>query len=87
MIIRPTIVALLLFLIAPGAALAAARYPDRPIHVVVGFPPGSAVDAAARLIMPKLAEAWPTCVIENVLGRRATLRRIASSNRRRTATR
>ena len=69
MIIRPSIVALLLLSTAPGAALAEARYPERPIHVIVGFPPGSAVDAAARLIAPKLAEALgQPVVVENVLG-------------------
>jgi tripartite-type tricarboxylate transporter receptor subunit TctC len=71
MISRLSIVALLMFSTAPGAALADAdaRYPERPIHVVVGFPPGSAVDAAARLIAPKLAEALrQPVVIENMLG-------------------
>jgi tripartite-type tricarboxylate transporter receptor subunit TctC len=69
MTIRPTIMALLLLWTAAGAALAEARYPERPIHVVVGFPPGSAVDAAARLIAPKLADALAQpVVIENVLG-------------------
>lgn len=68
MIIRPSIVALLLWAGA-GAALAEERYPERPIHVVVGFPAGSAVDSAARLIAPKLAEALgQPVVIENVLG-------------------
>ena len=33
-------------------------YPNRPVHVIVPFPPGGAVDPIARSIAPKLAEAW-----------------------------
>ena len=33
-------------------------FPSRPIHVIVPFPPGGAVDPIARSITPKLEEAW-----------------------------
>lgn len=33
-------------------------YPNRPIHVIVPFPPGGAVDPIARSIGQKLDEAW-----------------------------
>jgi tripartite-type tricarboxylate transporter receptor subunit TctC len=33
-----------------------AKYPDRPVRVVVGFSAGSAVDLSARIIGQKLAE-------------------------------
>jgi len=32
-------------------------YPDKPIHLLVGFPPGSQADTVARLFGQKLAEA------------------------------
>jgi len=38
-------------------------YPNRPIHVIVPFPPGGAVDPIARSITPKLEEAWGQPVV------------------------
>ena len=35
---------------------AAAAWPERPVHIIVPFPAGSAVDTVARLIGSKLAE-------------------------------
>jgi tripartite-type tricarboxylate transporter receptor subunit TctC len=59
----------LLLLLDAGATHAQARYPERPIHLVVGFPPGSAVDSAARLIAPELAVALgQPVVVEDVAG-------------------
>ena len=39
-----------------GARAAAADYPTRPVHIVVGFPPGLATDIASRLIAQALSE-------------------------------
>jgi tripartite-type tricarboxylate transporter receptor subunit TctC len=48
---------------------AAADYPDRPIRLVVPFPPGGGADTLARLIMPKVEQALgTTIVIDNKAG-------------------
>jgi tripartite-type tricarboxylate transporter receptor subunit TctC len=39
----------------PGVALAR-DYPTRPVHLIVGFPPGGVTDITARLIGPALAD-------------------------------
>lgn len=49
-----------------AAGLAHAAYPERPVTLIVTFPPGGTVDVVARLIGPKLAaELGQPVVIEN----------------------
>jgi tripartite-type tricarboxylate transporter receptor subunit TctC len=48
---------------AAPAALAAATYPDRPIRVVVPYPPGGGTDILARLVGRNLNESWKQPVI------------------------
>lgn len=49
----------------PGAARAQA-WPDKPIRLVISFPPGGVHDIAARILQPKLAEAFgQPMLIEN----------------------
>src|SRR3984957_2842080 len=45
----------LFVLLCASAPVGAADYPDRPITIVVGFPPGGASDILARIITNKLA--------------------------------
>lgn len=48
------------------SSLAAVQYPDRPIHMIVGFAPGGGTDIAARMIAQKLADALgQPVVVEN----------------------
>jgi len=65
------VIALLLTLGGTGQALA---YPDRPIRLVVGFPPGGPVDFVARTLQNPLSEALgQAVVIENKGGADATI--------------
>ncbi|MBC7729612.1 MAG: tripartite tricarboxylate transporter substrate binding protein, partial [Microbacteriaceae bacterium] len=66
----PWLVALLLCagfgLVAPAVAQ---TYPNRPVKLIVAFPPGGAVDIYARLIQPALSEnLGQPVVIENRVG-------------------
>ncbi|ANN66755.1 Bug family tripartite tricarboxylate transporter substrate binding protein [Bordetella bronchialis] len=61
-----------------AAALPAAAqdpdYPSRPIHLVVGFPPGGSNDIVARILAPKLGEIiGASVVVENRPGANAII--------------
>jgi tripartite-type tricarboxylate transporter receptor subunit TctC len=59
----------LLALLIVGSPAAQTNYPEKPIHLVVGFPPGSQPDTVARLLGQKLTEALgKPVVVENVTG-------------------
>jgi tripartite-type tricarboxylate transporter receptor subunit TctC len=62
-------VAALLLSLAAGDARAQANYPEQPIKIIIGFPPGVAPDVTSRLLGDKLTEAWgKPVVVENVTG-------------------
>src|SRR6185436_777655 len=49
---------------AAGAlAQGAADYPNRPIRVIVGFPPGGATDILTRILAGHLASSWSQQVV------------------------
>jgi tripartite-type tricarboxylate transporter receptor subunit TctC len=61
-----------LFALGPAALVAAAgfcaptcaqAYPNRPIRIVVPYPPGSGTDIVARLLAQKISENWGQQVI------------------------
>jgi len=59
----------LLALLIVGSPAAQTTYPEKPIRVVVGFPPGGQPDTVARLLGQKFTEAWgKPVVIHNVTG-------------------
>ncbi len=59
----------LLALLIVGSPAAQTTYPEKPIRVIVGLPPGGQSDIVARLLGQKFAEAWGKPVlIENVTG-------------------
>ncbi len=52
----------------------AASFPDRPVHVVVGFAPGGSIDVLARILGPRLTEKWgQPVVIDNKTGADSTI--------------
>jgi tripartite-type tricarboxylate transporter receptor subunit TctC len=59
--------------LAAGAG-AQAPYPNKPIRLVVGFPPGGANDILGRLVAQKMQEAWgQSVVIDNKPGANAII--------------
>ena len=42
---------------------ALAQYPTKPVHIVVPYPPGGAVDAFARVLSQQLSDAWGQQVV------------------------
>ena len=77
---RTTIAALLIAGSCTGAVTnvraqdAAASYPQRPIRIVVGFPPGGATDILARILSGHLATNWgQSVVVDNRGGAGGTL--------------
>jgi tripartite-type tricarboxylate transporter receptor subunit TctC len=64
----------LLALLIAGSAVAQTTYPEKSIHLVVGFPPGSAPDIIARLLGKKFSEALGKPVVtENFPGAAANI--------------
>jgi len=59
----------LVVLCAAAAGAWAQAFPSKPIHIVVGFPPGGGNDIIARLLGVKMQEAWgQPVVIDNKPG-------------------
>ena len=71
---RVALAALCLNFVDPLPAAAQAQYPNRPIHIVVGFTPGGGNDIIARIFGQKLSESLgQPVIIENKPGAGAIL--------------
>jgi tripartite-type tricarboxylate transporter receptor subunit TctC len=63
-----------LLVIAIALPLGAQTYPNKPVRMIVPFTPGGGADVLARMIGPKLAEAWgQQVVIDNRAGAGGTI--------------
>jgi tripartite-type tricarboxylate transporter receptor subunit TctC len=58
----------------PLSVLAQSDYPQKPIKIIVGYPPGGSVDMAARVLADVLSARLPaTVVVENLSGAAGTV--------------
>jgi len=72
--IRNMLVAAIAAIGAMGMAPAHAEYPDKPVRMVVGFPPGGGTDTTARFIAQKLSERSNSrFIVDNVPGANGSL--------------
>jgi tripartite-type tricarboxylate transporter receptor subunit TctC len=56
-------------LLAAASLNASAQYPNKPVHVVISFTPGSSTDIVGRLVFQKVSEMWGQPVVpENRAG-------------------
>ncbi len=67
--IAAALFAALAVLAAPGGTFAQSGYPDRAVHMIVGYPPAGPVDIIARVISDRLSAFWgKQVIVENVSG-------------------
>jgi tripartite-type tricarboxylate transporter receptor subunit TctC len=63
------LIAALAIMSTASDAVAQSGYPDRPVHMVLGYPPAGPVDIIARIVADRLSQIWnQPVVVENVSG-------------------
>jgi tripartite-type tricarboxylate transporter receptor subunit TctC len=60
---RVALAFLALVAFAPASRAQDASYPAKPVHILVPFPPGGAVDIVARTLADELGKRWPANII------------------------
>jgi tripartite-type tricarboxylate transporter receptor subunit TctC len=65
---------LLAFVLCSAASLSAFAWPDKPVTIVVPFPPGGSTDTIARILAPKLQEKLGgSFIVDNRAGATGTI--------------
>jgi tripartite-type tricarboxylate transporter receptor subunit TctC len=73
-ILQCIVAAASVFAVQPATAQTAGAYPDKPIRLIVPYPPGGSVDFTGRELAQKLSEAWgQQVVLDNRGGAGSTL--------------
>jgi tripartite-type tricarboxylate transporter receptor subunit TctC len=68
-IISAALIAALAIFSTASSAVAQSGYPDRAVHMVLGYPPAGPVDIIARIMGDRLSQIWgQPVVVENVSG-------------------
>jgi len=60
---RRTVLAASAAVLAPAVATAQAAFPNKPVRMLVPYPPGGSVDPVARMLGTKLGEIWGQPVV------------------------
>jgi tripartite-type tricarboxylate transporter receptor subunit TctC len=68
--LRQVVLAISAILLTLNASVSYAQYPESPVKMIVGFPPGQATDVVARYMAQKFAENLPgsTFIVDNRAG-------------------
>lgn len=61
--IKYLLASILLAAAMPAAAQNTAKFPNKPVRIIVAFPPGSSTDIVARVVGERLTELWGQNVI------------------------
>ena len=65
---------LAVMLLVAGGAATAQGFPNRPVRILAGFPPGGGTDITARILAVKLSEYWgQQVIVENRAGASGTI--------------
>jgi len=63
------LIAALAIFVTTNNATAQNKYPDRPVHIILGYPPAGPVDIISRILADRLSRIWgQTAVVDNVSG-------------------
>src|SRR6266702_2154232 len=57
------IIGIAVMVLAAASQASAQDYPNKPVHVIISFTPGSSTDIVGRIVMQKVSEIWGQPVI------------------------